>query len=562
MIKVRQGKSVNLKTKQALFVGFDYDMEKVAKIKTLPKRYYIPQTKEWEVPVANINNVIAMFQDEEIQVTGKVNSKVKAAAKVAQFEKVDTQDFEFKTQPYGHQLEGFEYGIENNKFLLADEQGLGKTKQAIDIAVARRRQFKHCLIVAGVNGLKWNWLKEINIHSNEGGYLLGSYMTNNGKLKAGSTKYRLDDLENIEDIEEFFIVTNVETLRNKEIQAKLEELTTKGIIGMTIIDEIHKAKNPTSQQGKAIHKLKSFYKMALTGTPLMNKPLDLYNTLKWLDAEHSSYYGFRNRYAVMGGFGGYQVVGYKNLNELKTKLDKIMLRRKKTEVLDLPPKVRVTEYVEMGGKQKKIYKGVLNEIKAELDQIKMDPNPLAKLIRLRQATGNTGILSSSIEESAKLDRLEELVEEMVENGEKVIVFSNWEKVLTPAINRLRKYRPAVITGKTKDRMEQVEKFQNSESCKVIAGTIGAMGTGLTLTAATNVIFLDSPWNMANKEQAEDRAHRIGTTSAVNVITLVTKDTIDERIEEIVEEKKDMAEMLVDGKIANVEKAKLVDFLIN
>ena len=99
------------------------------------------------------------------------------------------------------------------------------------------------------------------------------------------------------------------------------------------------------------------------------------------------------------------------------------------------------------------------------------------------------------------------------------------------------------------------------SCKVIIGTIGAMGTGLTLTAASTVIFLDSPWNRANKEQAEDRAHRIGTTSNVNIITLVCKDTIDERIEELINKKGAMADALVDGKV-DFDRAEVIDFLLN
>ena len=103
---------------------------------------------------------------------------------------------------------------------------------------------------------------------------------------------------------------------------------------------------------------------------------------------------------------------------------------------------------------------------------------------------------------------------------------------------------------------------NDDSCKIIVGTIGAMGTGLTLTAATNVIFLDEPWNMAIKSQAEDRAHRIGTKSNVNIITLMCKDTIDERIHELVQKKGALADLLVDGKMNTQNKSDLVNFLLN
>ena len=150
-----------------------------------------------------------------------------------------------------------------------------------------------------------------------------------------------------------------------------------------------------------------------------------------------------------------------------------------------------------------------------------------------------------------MERMIELVNEIVSSGQKAIIFSNWESMTEVAREKLKSYSPAYITGATKadERMKEVERFQNDDKCKVIIGTIGAMGTGLTLTAAQNVIFLDSPWNMALKAQAEDRAHRIGTKGTVSVITLCCRDTIDERIEELVEKKGQIADALVDGKIS-------------
>ena len=238
-----------------------------------------------------------------------------------------------------------------------------------------------------------------------------------------------------------------------------------------------------------------------------------------------------------------------------------VLRRLKKDVLDLPDKLHSTEYVEMTKAQAKIYNEVSEEIRANIDKIVVSPNPLAQLIRLRQATASTDILSSAVNESAKLDRLEELVEELAENNEKCIIFSNWTEMTNRAYDRLQKFNPAIITGETKDRVAEQDKFMYEAGCKCIIGTIGAMGTGLTLTAGTTVIFLDSPWNRANKEQAEDRAHRIGTKSTVNIITLVCKDTIDERIEELVYQKGAMADMLVDGKTIQ-NKAQMIDYLLS
>ena len=323
----------------------------------------------------------------------------------------------------------------------------------------------------------------------------------------------------------------------------------------------HRCKDPTSQQGKALLKLQAETMVSMTGTPLMNNPLDLYIHLKWLGYEKHAYYSFKKHYCIFGGFGGYQIVGYRNLDQLKEQFEDIMLRRLKKDVLDLPDKIYTTEYVEMSPKQAKIYKEVSMEIKENIDKVTNAINPLAELIRLRQATGYTGILSSTIQESAKLDRLEELLDEIVSNGGKALIFSNWTAITNPTFERFKRFNPAIITGETKNRVEQQDKFMNDDTCKIIIGTIGAMGTGLTLTAGSTVIFLDEPWNRATREQAEDRAHRIGTKENVNIIFLITKNTIDERIHDIVEQKGHLADMLVDGKVVG-DKKQLINYLLS
>lgn len=581
MIKVEVRKPRRLhKEKQSLFISFPYSLHRLQLVKSLPVRYYSPDTKEWEVPARDLNLVVNTFKNEQVEINANTQPSKQPAV-------TDVSELHLKTKPFKHQVEGILHGLRTDKFLLADEQGLGKTKQAIDIAVNRKMKegFKHALIVCGVNSLKWNWANEIKLHSNESVHILGTRVNTRGKVRDGSLKDRLEDLQNGRD--EFFLITNIESLRKpqqkKRVNGKMqdvklsetqktqlaiineiEKMTKDGTIGIVIFDEIHKAKNAQSQQGKAIHHLKSPYKVALTGTPLMNNPIDLYNILKWLDAEKGSFYGFRNRYCIMGGYGGYEIVGYKNLKELQMRLDNVMLRRKKEDVLDLPPKLRQTEYVEMTAKQKQIYTDVLRGVRENLADIKLSPNPLAQLVRLRQATSHTGIISDTVQESAKFDRMKEIIEELVDSNQKAIVFSNWAEVTNRALKELQDYNPAYITGDVKDRQAQVEKFQNDDSCKVIIGTIPAMGTGLTLTAASTVIFLDKPWNPANTVQAEDRAHRIGTTGTVNVITLVCKDTIDERIEEIIYEKSELSEGLVEGDdeiLSKFDSGQLVDMLL-
>lgn len=493
------------------------------------------------------------------------------------------ETYNFVTEPFKHQIESFNYAMENPMFLLGDEQGLGKTKQSIDVAVHRKNTegIKHCLIICGVNSSKRNWVNEINTHSNETSMILGTRMGVRGKLYVGgSVQSRIEDLEEVMqgEINEYFLITNLETLRNKKVQEYLTDLTEAGLIGMTIFDEIHKAKNAESKQGKSVHCIKSQYKMALTGTPLMNNPVDLYNILKWLNAYKYTYHTFKHRYTVQGGKGGYAIVGYKNLRELRGMFEKVMLRRKKEDVLDLPQKIRNVEYVTMTPKQTQIYKEVLACIMANIQQIKLSPNPLAQLIRLRQATGYTGILSDNIKESAKIDRLKEMLKEVTQDeldengkvirvGRKALVFSNWTSMTDVLAEELKEYNPVLITGKTKDVDIEKAVFQNDDNCKVAIGTIGVMGTAHTLTEASYVFFIDKPWNFSNTEQAEDRAHRIGTKWPVESITLVCENTIDQRIEDIIYNKKELSEGLIEGdqdiiERLNIDTDSLLDQLLS
>lgn len=446
----------------------------------------------------------------------------------------------------------------------------GKTKQIIDIAVARKVMYgyRFCLIVCGVNTLKWNWVNEIHTHSKEDAYILGQRRKGT-KIRIGSTKDKLEDLKLMYDIKEphpYFIITNVESFRDKNIADTISDLCKKGIIGMCAADEMHKMKNPTAQQTKGFLKCLPDCRIGMTGTPLMNSPMDLYVILKWLGYESHAFYSFKQHYCVMGGYGGYEIVGYKNLDQLTAQVREIMLRRLKSEVLDLPEKIYVDDVVEMDGKQAVMYKEVEAGLKADYINGDIDlTNPLSALIRLRQTTGYPGILSETITESAKLDRMEELVENCTSNDEKVLIFSNWTQMTDAICNKLKSegHKVGVITGETPDslRQEIVDVFQNSSDLSVLVGTIGAMGTGLTLTAATTVIFLDEPWNKALFDQAVDRAHRIGQKNNITIYSIMCKDTIDERIHNLIYKKGAMSDAIIDGKVVG-NKNEVFDYLLN
>lgn len=579
MITIELNKANRCNGEYSLYLKFNYNPDIVNKIRDLPIRYWHPEFKEWEIPFKYFSKLKDIFKGYQLNILNYGEIKKLEVLNQKQCNYIP-DNYKFKINAFKHQIEGINFGLKNDKFVLSDEQGLGKTMQAINIACIKKetKHYRHCLIICGVNGLKWNWKAEIEKHSNEEGYILGTRLKK-GNDVIGSVKDRLDDLNLLEKIytlgtdewfsrndyeifNSYFLITNIETLRNEEIIEKLKELCDKKIINMLVLDEGHKCKDPSSIQGKHLLKLKADSMISMTGTPLMNYPLDLYIHLKWLGYETHGFYQFKQHYCIYGGYGGYQIIGYKNLDQLKEQFDEIMLRRLKKDVLDLPEKIHTTDYVELSPKQKKIYKEIYSEISDNIDLVSAAVNPLTEMIRLRQATGFTGILSSTIQESAKFERLLEILDELAKNNKKAIVFSNWTAIINPLYEILAQYNPAIITGEVKNRVEQEKKFMEDDTCRVIIGTIGAMGTGLTLTAANTVIFLDEPWNKAIKDQAEDRAHRIGTTENVNIITLIAKDTIDERINELVEKKGAMADMLIDGKLNAQTKQQLVEFLLS
>lgn len=563
MINIKIAKSIKCNGDCSLFITFNYNADIVSTIKNIcSERFYNKDKKEWEVPHKYF---------EQLKETLSILDHIHIIEDFIPERKEHINlppSFEYKTEPYEYQKVGIDYGLNNETWLLGDEQGLGKTKQVIDIAVARKQLYgyKHCLIVCGVNSLKWNWVNEIHTHSNEEARVLGQRVKK-GKLVVDSNKDKLTDVQELlgNDLGEYFLITNIETLRDENITALLSESCNKNLISMIAVDEIHKNKNPNSQQSKGLLKLHTDCEIAMTGTPLMNTPLDLYIIFKWLGYEKHSFYAFRNHHCVMGGFGGYEIVGYKNLDDLQGRLDDIMLRRRKEDVLDLPEKTYIDEYVDMTPKQKLIYDEVTASIKMNIDQIAIAPNPLAELIRMRQATGYTGILSSEIKESAKLDRMEEIVADAIDNGRKVLIFSNWTQMTDVIMKRLaiKGYEPVLITGQTPDvsRQAYVDYFQNESNCKVIIGTIGAMGTGLNLYKGSIIIFLDHPWTRAAYDQAVDRCHRIGQKNNITIYNLMCRNTIDEKIWNLVNKKGELSDVIIDGK-TNKNKMELLEYLLS
>ena len=311
MIKIHIGEpeklSNNILVKKSAFVSFDYNPDIVNYIKQMGTRVYNPDNHTWEMPINNIIGLCNKFKNEEIQISGIYEDLHKQ-----EFEIDIPKDFEFKTKPFNHQIDGVRFGLNKKKFLLCDDQGLGKTFQIINWVgcLEKTDNINKVLIVCGVNSLKYNWQSEISIHSNEKGWVLGTrYRKRTGKAYEGSTKDKLEDLDNLPDCK--YIITNIETLRagaekisktkyHFPIAEKLQELCKNGTISVIAFDEAHRSKEPTSLQSRAMINVQAKYMVAMSGTPLMNNPLDLYFPMKWLGYENHSFYQFKQHYCTLG----------------------------------------------------------------------------------------------------------------------------------------------------------------------------------------------------------------------------------------------------------------------
>lgn len=314
---------------------------------------------------------------------------------------------------------------------------------------------------------------------------------------------------------------------------------------------VHNCKNKSSQQGDNLLKLTADYTIGLSGTLILNNPIDAFVPLKWVGAEKSNLTNFKGTYCVFGGFGNREIVGYKNLDILKEVLQKYSLRRTKSEFADLPSKTIIRETLEMDTSHKKFYEDVKAGIKSECDKIELKTGNLLSLTtRLRQATSCPSALTSSNIKSVKLERAVELVREIISNGDKVLVMSMFKAPIHELSKLLAEYKPLIGTGDLSD--DDVSKnndlFQEDPSYKLFLGTVQKIGTGLTFNAANYAIFIDCAWTAGMQVQYEDRIHRLGSTKPVFIYRLICENTFDEVVEEILETKKAFSDFLIDDVI--------------
>ena len=535
-----------------LLVHFDYSEYIVDALKTLPTFNFDKKTKIWEVPIAYLGRILdslTFLDDIQLKLldtpeTGEFTFNRKYNLEpLSEIEKVS-----FKAKPFQHQFEAVDFLLKQEKSLLLDGCGVGKSLEMILYAetLKKRGIIDHCLVITGIAGLRGNWEKEITKFSTETSVVIGKYTTRNGTTRYRSMQKRAEQLKN--KIDEFFVLLNVESLRDAKIIEAIK--TSENKFNLILFDEAHKIGAPNTDQYHNLMKLDADFKVAATGTLVVNSPLSTFPSLRFTDNDKATLTNFKSLYLCYGGFGNKQITGTKNLDILREEIAACSIRRTLYDVrADMPQLTIDTEYLEMEEDQQKFYEAIKEGVKEEADKIELKSgNILALTTRLRQATACPSVLTTQNIESIKVTRAFEYIQEITSQGEKVVVFSMFKEPLNQLAAKLGEFRFSLNTGDVDDNtvMNNVTRFQEDPNEQVFLGTFSKMGVGYTLNSSMYLICIDTPYTYSLFEQGFQRVHRVSNTRPAFIKVLVCGDTIDERVQQIVETKKELGEYLVDG----------------
>lgn len=382
------------------------------------------------------------------------------------------------------------------------------------------------------------------------------------KTLLGNKKQRLENISGLTGCRKKLCVAavNYESVWRDGIFEALQDYDAD----LIVCDESQRIKTHDAKQSKAMHQLGDMarYKLILSGTPVQNNAIDIWSQYRFLDKTvfGDSYYAFRGRYAIMGGFNNKQIVGYKDLDGLIKKEHSIAFRITKEEAVDLPEQTFEVRYVGMPAKERKLYEKIRKDSITELESggKVTAATVLTKLLRLQQLAGDFLVKDGADKpekvSTAKLDALKDIIiDYVVEGGRKLVVFARFipevDAILKLAEKILPKNRKAVaLYGgiKKNERGGIVGQFQTDPDTVLFVGQIDTAGTGITLTAADTCVYYSKNFNYATYEQSLSRIHRIGQRNRCTYIDLVVGDSVDEKINIALMKKENLAETVVDN----------------
>lgn len=437
--------------------------------------------------------------------------------------------------PLEHQKIAIEKLAGSKRFILADDMGLGKTTSTIIAALETGA--KKILIICPAS-LKINWQREIENYTDRSVY-----------IAEGKNFSQEHD----------FVIVNYDILKNfYDLKEKEKSEIYKSNFDLIIIDEAHYVQNGQAQRTKLVNSfVKSVDKLwLLTGTPMTSRPMNYFNLLSLIESPVAqNWMAYAIRYCQgyqfkAGNRKVWNVTGASNLEELRDRTSRQVLRRLKTEVLDLPDKIISPVYLRL---KSKLYEGLMGEYydwyENKTDESSSLTVQFSKLMKVRQVIAEE-----------KINNTIELAQNIIDQGKKVIIFTNFTDTLNKIADHFGK-QAVRLDGSTSKPMRQhaVDQFQDNEKITVFVGNLKAAGVGLTLTAAEAVIMNDLSFVPSDHSQAEDRAYRYGQKSNVSVYYPIFENTIEGAIYDILMKKKNIFETVMGD---NLDKADFIEEVMN
>lgn len=480
-----------------------------------------------------------------IDLDGKLKTLTKRLKEFKSIEQVPVSK-EFKGKLRSYQREGLSWLHFLNEFelggILADEMGLGKTVQALAFLQALKEHYlssgqprRPSLVIAPTSVIT-NWYYEAQRFTPK----LSVLVLHGPRRKADFARIPEFDL----------IITSYALLRLDRYELERYEFS------YLILDEAQNIKNPETATTRAAKNLRARGRVALSGTPTENRPLELWSIMDFLMPGYLGSIDFFRNYIekpILEGGPGVHVARF-----LNSKTRPFILRRTKAEVeKDLPPKIESSQYVSMTASQAQLYSQILEEVRprvfdavSKLGVRGASVSILAALLRLRQVCNHPNSIDALKElpgyDSGKFNLLKDLLAEALESGRKILLFSQFREMLLIIRRHLeaQHIEYLYLDGATRNRQELIDRFNNDPSVRLFVVSLKAGGTGLNLTAADTVVIYDPWWNPAVESQAVDRAHRIGQTKTVNVYRLITENSIEQKIMTLKERKSRIVDALI------------------
>lgn len=558
----------------AILISFKYDPALINFVKSLEGRKYIPNLKAWSIPLAGSSVSISQLERRGFKIDPALLYEVirdQETAKQAEALAVQPDAaFDSPLPLFPYQKVGASFLHQIGSGLMADDVGLGKTIQAL--AVCEKVKAEKVLIFCP-SAIKWQWAEEIEKFLYPAGAPEGEIVVVEGNKRRRDLLLQDQIVVRRESWQgkangwrkgsgaRFFIVNYELLLRNLDAMNCREW-------DVIIADEATKISNATAKTSKAIKRLRAKRRIAMTGTPVSNRANEVWNIIDFISpGAFGNYYAFLAHYCLKNQWGG--VFGYRNMDELRSKLKRYMIRRMKVDVLpELPEKILSDVPFELTDEEKELYKKLKKEILYEIQHqdIAKINNPmtiqytLVKMLRLRQLADSMELLGHNTQ-SSKLALLKELLTEaLTDNDRKAIVFTQFAEMADILERELAEWKPLKISGKIKEEYRDVvAKFNEDESRRVLVMT-SAGQFGLNIQRASVIFHYDQEWSLAKMQQRDGRAHRIGQKESVLVYNLLAKGTVDYYVKKVLHAKAELSnQILGDTPISMTDITKMLKY---